>query len=94
MRIKFYTAHLASEQTLEFNKVSSEEGIKAVETLDNVETVNRNTILNNLDTFNIYQYIDFKSFLSDLREAGNAIVYSSHCLEEGKLALVFQIVIL
>ena len=94
MRIKFYTAHLTSEQKLQFNKVSSEEGIEAAETLDNVETVNRNTILNNLDTFNIYQYIDFKSFLSDLREAGNAIVYSSHYLEEGKLALVFQIVIL
>lgn len=94
MKIKFYTAHLTSEQKLQFNKVSSEEGIKAAETLDNVETASRDDILDKLCNFDVYNYIDFESFLFDLKKAGNAIVYSSHYLEEGKLALVFQIVIL
>lgn len=94
MEIKFYTAHLTSEQTLEFNKVSSVEGIKAAETLDNVETASKSVVFDKLSYFNINQRIDFESFVSDLDEAGNAIIYSSHCLEEGKLALVFQIVIL
>lgn len=94
MKIKFYTAYLTSEQKLQFNKVSSAEGIKAAEMLDNVETASKSTVFDKLEYFDIYQYIDFESFVSDLDEARNAIVYSSHCLEEGKLALVFQIVIL
>ena len=94
MRIKFYTAHLTSEQKLQFNKVSSEKGIRAAETLDNVETADWDAILDRLRNFDVYRYIDFESFVSDLREAGNAIVYSSRYLEEGKLILVFQIVIL
>lgn len=94
MKIKFYTAYLTSEQKLQFNKVSSVDGIKAAEMLDNVEAASRDAIFDKLNNFDIYEYADFESFLFDLKKAGNAIVYSSSCLEEGKLALVFQIIIL
>ena len=46
-------------------------------------------ILNQHELMPIYKLCN-----KQMKEAGNAIVYSSHYLEEGKLALVFQIVIL